>query len=167
MNINDIYNKYFVSDIVQLGDILLDEDIEVYNQDLLSEGNIGYISRSIHDEWSIGVDESLDAYTKRFVIAHELAHYFLHEKLVEKDSVWVDSKDAIRWRSPSSLSEDEKISYQANEFAASLLMPEKTIRKALKDYVLIDDLTRRKLSLFFGAPEQALYYRLLELGYEQ
>lgn len=165
--IEEIYKKYLVSDIVQLGDILLDEDIDVYNQDLLSEGNIGYISRSKHDEWSIGVDESLDAYTKRFVIAHELAHYFLHKELVKNDSVWVDSKDAIRWRSATSLSENEQASFEANEFAASLLMPEKTVRKALKDYVLIDDLTRRKLSLFFGVPERALYCRLLELGYEQ
>ncbi len=160
--------KYFQDDLYLFGNILLDEDIEVYNLSLISSGNIGYICHDKDDVWSIGVEESLDAHTKRFVIAHELGHYFLHAHTIEKGYIRVDALSAIRWRENASLFDPgEREAYEANAFAAEILAPAQTIVKAMGEYGFINAETRKKLSLFFGVPAEVIYYRLIELGYVQ
>lgn len=57
---------------------------------------------------------------KRFVIAHELGHFFLHPETRQIETV--DSKQANNW---SERQETEE--YEANRFAAELLMPRRFI----------------------------------------
>jgi len=57
---------------------------------------------------------------KRFVIAHELGHFFLHPETRQMETV--DTKQANNW---SERQETEE--YEANLFAAELLMPKRFI----------------------------------------
>lgn len=54
---------------------------------------------------------------KRFVIAHELGHFFLHPKARQFDEV--DARQLHDWSSTQAIEE-----YEANLFAGELLMPE-------------------------------------------
>lgn len=61
---------------------------------------------------------------RRFTIAHELGHLFLHlDYLKDEDSAEKTYRDSVRYRSGYSIEE-----YEANEFAACLLMPEDQFR---------------------------------------
>jgi Zn-dependent peptidase ImmA (M78 family) len=54
---------------------------------------------------------------KRFVIAHELAHFFLHPKTRQIETI--DAEQINNWSEKQEIEE-----YEANLFAAELLMPE-------------------------------------------
>ena len=96
---------------------------------------------------------------KRFTIAHELGHYFLH---LGEDGEFVD-RDANLFRLPSAddraASPDRRREIQANLFAAALLMPEAELRLYWKERKSIAELAR----IFQVSPE-AMGYRLDALG---
>ena len=71
-----------------------------------------------------------------FTIAHELGHYFMH-RLCFPDGVECGQQDFVRWDS-----EYRQIEAQANEFAASLLMPLDDFRRQIdaKAKPTLDDL---------------------------
>jgi len=68
---------------------------------------------------------------KRFTLAHELGHYFMHQKELEEGQELVDGikspvtiRRGLQRNHISMLSSEEKsIEVQANQFAAELLMP--------------------------------------------
>jgi Zn-dependent peptidase ImmA (M78 family) len=62
---------------------------------------------------------------KRFVIAHELGHFFLHPNLRQVETV-----DAAQTNNWSTLNAEE---YEANLFAAELLMPQFLFAPKIKD----------------------------------
>lgn len=74
----------------------------------------------------IGVNSTHSTTRKRFTIAHELGHFFLHQN----HEVFVDTKDnfSVQFRRKTSVY-DLKES-EANSFAAELLMPEELIMKS-------------------------------------
>lgn len=160
--------KYYHNGFFDMSSILDDEDIEIYNHDLSESGYVGYLARESDEKWSIGVEESLDAYYKRFVMAHELGHYFLHSRQMSSGDARVSTKKSLSYRDFSHVDDfSEQEDFEANTFAAQLLMPDETVLEALDgyDYVSLD--TRKKLSKFFGVPEEAVFYRLRDMGYEQ
>lgn len=68
---------------------------------------------------------------KRFSIAHELGHLFLHMGFIFDEEKWnnkEDYSDSVYYRFGHS--EEE---YEANEFAAALLMPKEDFQKACID----------------------------------
>ena len=71
-----------------------------------------------------------------FTIAHELGHYFMH-RLCFPDGLECGQQDIVRWDS-----EYRQIEAQANEFAASLLMPLDDFRRQInaKAKPTLDDL---------------------------
>lgn len=157
---------YFEEGLYRLDEIISDYSIEIYNADLLSRDIIGYLAHD-EDTWVVGVDESLDAYVKRFVIAHQLGHYFLHRTSISKGAIRVDSRSAIRWRvQRQDMSKSERESFEANAFAAELLMPQQTIYSNLSTEVEVTTREIESLSRYFGSPVEAVTYRLIELGYE-
>jgi Zn-dependent peptidase ImmA (M78 family) len=89
---------------------------------------------------------------KRFTIAHEIAHYFLHFDTVINAGI-IDNKYIGRDLSKT------KIEKEANQLAAEILMPEDiVIQKAtkLQNIPLLAD--------FFNVSEDSMYYRLMNLG---
>ena len=88
---------------------------------------------------------------KAFTVAHELGHYFLHEN--KKTDVF------LREQILNLTEENRENEKEANWFAASLLMPEKLIKKY---YSMTKDID--VLSTLFGVSPTAVYFRLKNLG---
>jgi Zn-dependent peptidase ImmA (M78 family) len=111
----------------------------------------GFIERR-GPRWFIGVNSLHHPNRQRFTIAHELGHYCLHrdqiDRLVEK----------ILFRDDGG---PDNIEWQANQFAARLLMPQEEIRLNIQSGIReIDELARK-----FGVSSLAMQFRLRNLGY--
>lgn len=97
---------------------------------------------------------------KTFTLAHELWHYFLHSEYLKQNGIIADSDDNILYRWTMPLSDDRKIlEEEANYFAAELLMPEETVRKAREREKNPADLAK-----IFGVSLLAMSYRLDNLN---
>lgn len=107
----------------------------------------GYIAKR-NGEIKITVNSENSYGRKRFTIAHELAHFFLHHNKQELD--FLDLRSTER---------DDK-ERAADAFAAELLMPEVYVR-AEHDKLMFP--TVRQLAHVFGVSEEAMYYRLKNL----
>lgn len=98
---------------------------------------------------------------KRFTIAHELGHHFLHLK--SGDGQFVDGEADLFREMPSDsnepISEDRAREIQANAFAAALLMPEEHVRAVWAETGSIAEMAD-----IFGVSEEAMGYRLTGLG---
>ena len=116
----------------------------------------------------IGANKSHHENRRRFTIAHELAHFFLHEG----ERVHLDSGKptgfVINLRGPHSARGENNDEREANLFAAELLMPAKFLERDLNDKdldLLQDDDLIRKLARKYKFSVQALTFRLANLGY--
>jgi Zn-dependent peptidase ImmA (M78 family) len=112
----------------------------------------------------IGVNSNNPKVRQRFTIAHELGHLKLHEgaELIIERLVRVNFRDATS----STATDQEEI--EANRFASELLMPAPLINRALKSVVanniLADTEIVRRLAQRFEVSQQAMEYRLANLG---
>jgi Zn-dependent peptidase ImmA (M78 family) len=92
---------------------------------------------------------------KRFTIAHEIGHVHLGHLTHKENNELIDDEKLLRsanWNS------EEK---QANAFAAQLLMPAMLIKQAInKGHNSVEELAD-----LFKVSEQAMMYRLRNLGY--
>jgi Zn-dependent peptidase ImmA (M78 family) len=111
----------------------------------------------------IGVNERHPEPRQRFTIAHEIGHLVLHRgRPLVVDPVRINLRD-----SRSSLATDlEEI--EANSFAAELLMPRSLVLRHFRSMAdtgatSLDRVTR-DLAIGFGVSEQAMEYRLSNLG---
>jgi len=102
----------------------------------------------------------------RFTIAHELGHYFLHKE----SPLFVSKKGGISnrifHRDKNSSTGEILKEREANYFAASLLMPKNFIKyevNLLNEYCFDDLIT--KIAMKFNVSEQAMTFRLANLGY--
>ncbi len=99
---------------------------------------------------------------ERFTIAHELGHFFLHSN----KNVFVDKNPKVMFRNNASSSGEQLQEKEANHFAAALLMPNKLIKIEI-DRIPNDTLNPIKhLSEQFKVSEQAMTFRLANLGYD-
>lgn len=88
---------------------------------------------------------------KAFTVAHELGHYFLHDK---------KSEDIFYRAQIIQLPDEErKDEQEANWFAATLLMPEPQLKRF---FVMTKDIA--ELATIFGVSSTAVYFRLKNLG---
>lgn len=97
---------------------------------------------------------------KRFSIAHELGHLFLHMGYLINEKKWEQTKDysdLVFYRKGNQKQFEE---YEANEFAASLLMPENDFLKKIQElkdsdgYCNLNDLAE-----YFGVSSEAAKIR--------
>lgn len=99
---------------------------------------------------------------KRFTIAHELGHFFLHSN----KNIFVDKNPKVMFRNTASSSGEQLQEREANHFAAALLMPKKLIKDEI-DKIPYDIMNPVKyLSEQFKVSEQAMTFRLANLGYD-
>lgn len=140
-------------------------EIDVYK--LASDFSIKIIEKSLSNEISglliikdgnvvIGVDSDQSIQRKRFTVAHELGHYFLHRQFKH---TFVDEVFA---RSGNS----NQIEREANAFAAALLMPKALIQRAItsNNWNNIDDEEINALSKKFNVSGVSMTYRLVNLN---
>jgi len=130
------------------------------------EGDLsGFLYRD-KDRKIIGVNTNHSSTRQNFTIAHELAHFLLHDQ----ETLHVDHEFRVRLRDGVSSQGTDDAEREANFFAASLLMPKPFIDKDLQgqDYVdLFDDSFLHNLARKYGVSTQALANRLKNLSYIQ
>ena len=95
---------------------------------------------------------------QRFTIAHELGHHMLHMSLLN-EGVHVDT--VIYKRDAEAASGTDPYEIEANQFAAELLMPEKTIRRLIPPHLdLNDDDQLSHIARAIGVSTAALSFRI-------
>ena len=135
------------------------EGIKVYNAKFSEDGLSGIISKRGKDVTML-VSQGDPPYRKRFTIAHELGHHYLH---LEQDGEYIDNVVDLFRESDVENDNDplgERFKeVEANQFAAALLMPEELVREAYKNQG-----TLARLSMVFNVSEEAMGIRLQRLN---
>ena len=114
----------------------------------------------------IGVNSDHPSARQRFTIAHELAHYLLHEgEVVHFDG---DKQGyTVNLRSERSAQSNTDLEREANLFAAELLMPAEFLFRdvRIRNIDLLDDKSDelRQIAKEYKVSQQALTYRLANL----
>jgi DUF955 len=90
----------------------------------------GTIRKIPDNSFHIAISPTQNRQRKNFTIAHELGHLFLHMGYGISKEVW-EKQDEVEYRRFGA-SEQE---YQANEFAAALLMPREGYLREFKNLV--------------------------------
>ena len=133
----------------------VEESIDIDN---MSDGSI----RKQDNGFIIYVSPFQSSERKKFTVAHELGHLFLHMGYRTNSDLWNKQKNATYYRSVDSLME-----YQANEFAAALLMPKKEYKKIMNQYTTGNKVETDKVADYFGVSVSAASSRGKFLGYLQ
>lgn len=136
---------------------------EIHGIDVREEANGGEISGFLlrkDGKSIIGVNNSHSPNRRRFTIAHELGHYFLHQF----EGLHLDKTFHRSGLSSLGISTEE---IEANAFAAELLMPDHLVRKAVAGFEgdLISDSGIEQLAESFQVSSQAMSIRLANLGF--
>ena len=134
--------------------------IGVYNAKFADDSLAGLISKR-ENRVQILVEQSDPPYRKRFSIAHELGHHFLH---LPNGGEIVDKRvDMFREKQPTAgiRSEQRNREIEANWFAAALLMPEDLVREHWAENPSVIVLAR-----MFNVSEEAMGYRIDALDLE-
>jgi Zn-dependent peptidase ImmA (M78 family) len=112
----------------------------------------GFLRRQ-NSEWIIGVNSLHHPNRRRFTLAHELGHYFLHRDVG-------DFVDRALFRREMQFDRRES---EANSFAAKLLMPETEFRTLVVGRnASLEDVAR-----YFGVSAAAAKFRAEALGEER
>lgn len=104
---------------------------------------------------------------RRFTIAHEIGHHYLRHQFESGAHVHVDRGNYISQRGPRSSDGIDPKEVEANQFAASLLMPSKMLRARIAKMPKAKPLLDHHVSLLareFQVSEQAMTIRLTGLG---
>lgn len=144
-----------INDVVEVLGGSVEESIDI---DSMSDGSI----RKQNDGFIIYVSPFQSVERKKFTIAHELGHLFLHMGYKVNSELWNKQKNATYYRSGDSLME-----YQANEFAAALLMPKKVYKDIMEQYTIGNRVETDKVADYFGVSISAASNRGKFLGYLQ
>lgn len=115
--------------------------------------NDAYIKRIADNRFEISVNSKHHPNRQRFSMAHEYAHYLLHRGKIDT----MHEGERILHRN----GDRNSIEYQANTFAAELLMPEALVRRAFR----LSHGSLTKMALELGVSKDSLKYRLSDLGY--
>ncbi len=131
--------------------------IKVHNAKFSDDSLSGMIAKR-GETVTLLVNQSDPPYRKRFTIAHELGHHFLH---LLADGDFVDSAiDLFRDAdAPAEVAGPRRAEIQANQFAAALLMPADLVRAAFAKCQDLGELAR-----LFNVSEAAMGFRLDRLG---
>lgn len=142
-----LYNKYRLD----IDKLVKEYDISINFIDMPSD--VSGALRKDNANWVIYVNKKHSPNRQRYTIAHEFGHYCLHKDFTnefEDKTFFRKEKD---WTS---------IEYDANQFAADLLMPKENIENAISN----DIITLKDLSESFGVSMIAMRNRLLSLNYK-
>lgn len=125
------------------------ESADICNSDIMKQ-NDGFV---------IYMPSFYSAERKRFAIAQELGHLFLHMGYIISPISWNSQKNMTYYRSKSPLDE-----YQANDFAEALLMPKDVYKKVLVQYTTGNKVQTAKIAEYFGVSVSVAYSRGKSLG---
>lgn len=131
--------------------------IENHSQLQLLYADLGdkdaYIKRVDQEKFEIGVNKRHSTTRQRFSMAHELAHFLLHQDQIED----LKNGERIMYRD----AERNPREFSANLFASESLMPEDAFREVYEEFHGNVMYMARE----FGVSPEALKYRGQSLGY--
>lgn len=147
------FNKWSViQEIRKTIPVDLNKIAEKFNIDLYTakmDNKISGLIRKFNGKYEIIVNNSHPLTRQRFTIAHELAHFVLHE-----DKIGDGIIDDVLYRSGL----PEKIEIEANQMAADILMPYVKILEKIKQNNNIQDVDG--LAEYFQVSKVAMAIRL-------
>jgi len=120
----------------------------------------GTIRKSGENGFVIAVSPFQNEQRKAFTIAHELGHLFLHMGFMIDKELWMNQDQVVYTRFGTSEQE-----YQANEFAASLLMPEKLYKEVIDSCSRDNRVNMSEVASYFNVSISAAINRGKFLGY--
>ncbi|WP_036385087.1 ImmA/IrrE family metallo-endopeptidase [Muricauda sp. MAR_2010_75] len=152
-----------------LQEIGFDEVTELSNSELISGFGIIYISEPLDNadgkiirgkkRTIIKVNSSIPYPGRiRYVAAHELGHYFLHDKL----EIHTDNSKTLNWFKIEKQAKRGLQEFEANDFASELLMPEKLFRQFVLNKSFTPSLIK-EISTRFQTSLTSVIYRLISL----
>ena len=131
------------------------EGIKVHNAKFWQDGVSGVVAKR-SGLTSLLVNQSDAPARKRFTIAHELGHHFLH---LLKDGAFIDKEvDLFRGEEAGEVAANKREEVEANQFAAALLMPADLLRQEFERTQELAVLAR-----LFNVSEAAMGIRLSQL----
>ena len=110
----------------------------------------------------ISFNQKEDPKRNRFTVAHELGHFFLHSN---NQPFFVNKMPKIMYRNNNSSTGEDLKEREANAFAASILMPKELISEEIQKCTSSGEATIKQLAKTFKVSEQAMTFRLSNLGY--
>jgi Zn-dependent peptidase ImmA (M78 family) len=119
----------------------------------------GSIQKNGNDRFLIRIATGQSDRRKNFTIAHELGHLFLHMGYHTNPDVWARQQNAVYLRFGASEAE-----YQANEFAAALLMPPALFKRKVEQYSKGNNVSIQLVADYFNVSIAAAVNRGKFLG---
>lgn len=119
------------------------------------------------DRSHIFVHEDHAPKRQRFTIAHEVGHFVLGHQFTDGEHVHVDRGNFISQRGPRASAGIDPREIEANQFAASLLMPERLVRQKVATIAGEGPLLDHHVSLLAeecNVSDQAMTIRLTSMG---
>ena len=122
-------------------------------------GAITYDKESL--EFFILINKNKPSTRQNFTIAHELGHYFLHQDIIKTDETIIDGDGTLEGRALFRLDDAKStlLEIQANNFAASLIMPKSEVIRAWEELKAIEECAK-----VFSVSALAMTIRLTKLG---
>lgn len=120
----------------------------------------GTVRKAGENSFVIALSPVQNKQRKTFTIAHELGHLFLHMGFMVDKELWNMQDQKVYTRFGTSEQE-----YQANEFAASLLMPEKVYKQVIDSNSEGNRVNMSKVANYFNVSISAAINRGKFLGY--
>ena len=161
----DILKKLnLLKEPIELSGVLKHYNISLYEKDLDDDVS-GFLH--VKDNKPVIVNENHHPNRKRFTVAHELGHFFIHAKNT-KDALFIDKNySGIFHRNQKSTKGTDDKEIEANIFAAAFLMPKQLLKKALDNngYDILDDSSFYVLAKRFSVSQQALAFRMAKLDF--
>jgi Zn-dependent peptidase ImmA (M78 family) len=137
-------------------------DLAVYFTDL-DDDDVSGVTLFKDGAYSILINSRKPATRQHFSLGHELGHYFLHKEALQNSRGIIDGDETLDgphflYRRDSD-SRDLKQEVEANNFAASLIMPADLVRQAWEATTDVEECAR-----IFNVSIVAMSVRLVILG---
>lgn len=144
--------------------IVARQGIRLVRSPLEGDDDVSGFYRKDQGREVIGVNSLHAPVRQRFTIAHELGHAVLHGR----EGLHLDQAFKLRFRNTTSSLAVDPEEMDANSFAAELLMPAEEVIELVSESGLDvnDDQALRSLARHFGVSQQAMTFRVLNLGAE-
>jgi len=109
-------------------------DLKIYISPLKKDKVSGAIIYSKEDKnFTIIVNKNKPETRRYFTLAHEIAHYFLHGKIIKNEEILIDQEYLLDGVNNILFdldgAESTKVEMEANNFALVLIMPEHLVKK--------------------------------------
>lgn len=132
----------------------------VFSEDLEDEVSGAILFKD--DSYTVLINSNKPEVRQYFTIAHELGHFFLHQDAIKQTQGIVDGERSLDGHKVLYRRDDqtaEQLEIEANNFAASLIMPEKLVRQVWEVSNGVEDAAQ-----LFHVSVVAMSIRLARLG---